>query len=70
MLKGRHILLIVLLSQVGSVVVDLYRHRSEGLFYFSNLDLQNLSLLGFYGLLYAAIVLIFYGLFKWMGRFL
>lgn len=70
MLKGRHILIIVLLSQVGSVVVDLYRHRSEGLFYFSNLDLQNLSLLGFYGLLYAAIVLIFYGLFKWMGRFL
>ena len=70
MLKGRHILLIVLFSQMGSVVVDLYRHRSEGLFYFSNLDFHNLSLLGFYGLLYAAIVLIFFGLFKWMGRFL
>jgi len=68
MLKGRHILLIVLLSQVGSVVVDLYQHRSQGVFYFSNLDIHNLSLLGFYGLLYAAIALVFYGLFRWMGR--
>lgn len=68
MLKGRHIVLILILSQLGSVGVDLYRHRSEGLIYFSNLDLHNLSLLGIYGLFYAAIVLIFYGLFRWMGR--